>query len=141
MRRQEQVLSRTALRVLARTHNSKFFRTPALPTKWQGIAGVRTITVPGGPIGMRLQPRDEEEDEDGQEYSIGAVVKGFVGVPQKQSIGHNRNTSDPSPVMLAGISVGAELLGIDDIRVDEMPYDDIMGILRSRAANLSLIHI
>ena len=134
-------LSQTAHRVLARTVASKFFRTPALPSEWQGIRHVRTISVPGGPIGLRLWPRDDETQ-------TGAVVKGFVSVPGPHSSGadhaeaktHIRSSSNPSPVMLAGIAVGAELLGIGDVQVAMMPYDDIMNILRTRAQERKDLH-
>jgi len=128
------MLSQTANRVLARAQASRFFRTPALPSPWQGIPGVRTISVPAGPIGLRLWPRDEDED-------IGAVVKGFVGVPAaKGSPNHRRGKSDPSPVAVAGIAIGTELIGINDVQVSEMPYEDIMDELRSTAHKPKELH-
>ena len=53
---------------------------------------------------------------------------------------HTRSGSNPSPVMLAGIAVGAELLGISDVQVGTMPYDDIMNILRARAQERKDLH-
>jgi hypothetical protein len=68
------IVQSAALRTIARNRVAKVFHTSAMPLKWQGEPGVRSVTVPGGPIGLRLGPRQEDVNLEGLEKPISVRV-------------------------------------------------------------------
>jgi hypothetical protein len=92
--------------------------------------GVLVVDVPAGPLGMRLMPRNEDDE-------TGAVVLEFKGVPVPGGGvvvggggGGSNNQLAMSPVQAAGVAEGMELFAIDECVVTALHFAHIMAIVQ-----------
>ena len=86
------------------------------------------VQVPAGPLGMRLAAANKSDSSAGESPTHGVVVQEFVGIKNAAT-----GLQDPSPVELAGIEVGMQLICIDDESVEGKAYTEVMAMLRKRA--------
>ena len=81
-------------------------------------ADIRSVEVAPGPLGVRLVSRDTGP-------GVGVIVREYM--------------SNDSPIKLAGVHIGAELLAINDTVVQSSAYTVVMDMLRAKASESKVL--